>query len=80
MKWRPLIRLLVFMAVAGLFAVMELTTLTGPHTGTTDDYSAMFGGTDGVSGLRDGNPVRVAGVAGRQGHRRRRSSTPGTRR
>jgi len=42
---------------------MELTTLTGPHTGTTDSYSAIFGGPDGVSGLRTGNPVRVAGVA-----------------
>jgi phospholipid/cholesterol/gamma-HCH transport system substrate-binding protein len=56
-------RLVVFLAVAGLFAVMELTTLTGPHTGTTDDYHAIFGTPDGVSGLRAGNPVRVAGVA-----------------
>jgi phospholipid/cholesterol/gamma-HCH transport system substrate-binding protein len=60
---RALVRLAVFLVVAGFFAVMELTTLTGPHTGTTDDYHAIFGGTDGVSGLRAGNPVRVAGVA-----------------
>jgi phospholipid/cholesterol/gamma-HCH transport system substrate-binding protein len=63
MNVRALVRLLVFLAVAGLFAVMELTTLTGPHTGTTDGYYAMFGGSDGVSGLHAGNPVRVAGVA-----------------
>jgi phospholipid/cholesterol/gamma-HCH transport system substrate-binding protein len=60
---RALVRLCVFLAVAGLFAVMELTTLTGPHTGTTDGYAAVFGGPDGVSGLRVGNPVKVAGVA-----------------
>jgi phospholipid/cholesterol/gamma-HCH transport system substrate-binding protein len=63
MNVKALVRLLVFMAVAGLFAVMELTTLTGPHTGTTDGYAAIFGGTDGVSGLRTGNAVKVAGVA-----------------
>ncbi|MDT4914934.1 MAG: phospholipid/cholesterol/gamma-HCH transport system substrate-binding protein [Pseudonocardiales bacterium] len=63
MKIGRIVRLLAFFAVAGLFAVMELTTLTGPHTGTTDSYSAIFGGADGVSGLRTGNPVRVAGVA-----------------
>jgi phospholipid/cholesterol/gamma-HCH transport system substrate-binding protein len=63
MNVKALVRLCVFMAVAGLFAVMELTTLTGPHTGTTDGYAAMFGGPDGVSGLRIGNPVKVAGVA-----------------
>jgi phospholipid/cholesterol/gamma-HCH transport system substrate-binding protein len=63
MNVRALIRLLVFFAVAGLFAVMELTTLTGPHTGTTDGYHAIFATPDGVSGLRTGNPVRVAGVA-----------------
>jgi phospholipid/cholesterol/gamma-HCH transport system substrate-binding protein len=62
MSMKPLLRLLAFLAVAGLFAVMELTTLTGPHTGTTDSYAAIFGGPDGVSGLRVGNPVRVAGV------------------
>jgi phospholipid/cholesterol/gamma-HCH transport system substrate-binding protein len=50
-------------AVAGLFAVMELTTLTGPHTGTNDTYHAIFATPDGVSGLRAGNPVRVSGVA-----------------
>jgi phospholipid/cholesterol/gamma-HCH transport system substrate-binding protein len=59
----PLVRLLIFLVVAGVFAVMELTTLTGPHTGTTDTYHAIFAGDDGVSGLRVGNPVRVAGVA-----------------
>lgn len=63
MNVRALVRLGVFLAVAGLFAVMELNTLTGPHTGTTDGYHAIFGGSDGVSGLRVGNPVKVAGVA-----------------
>jgi phospholipid/cholesterol/gamma-HCH transport system substrate-binding protein len=63
MNVRALIRLGVFVVIAGVFAVMELNTLTGPHTGTTDGYHAMFGGPDGVSGLRVGNPVRVAGVA-----------------
>lgn len=58
-----LLRLGAFLAVAGLFAVMELTTLTGPHTGDTRTYHAVFGGSDGVSGLRTGNPVRVSGVA-----------------
>jgi phospholipid/cholesterol/gamma-HCH transport system substrate-binding protein len=59
---RPLLRLGGFLAVAGLFAVMEVNTLTGPHTGATDDYHAIFRGPDGVSGLRVGNPVEVAGV------------------
>ena len=63
MNVRPLIRLAVFLVVAGMFALMELNTLTGPHTGTTDDYAAMFTGPDGVSGLRPGNSVKVAGVA-----------------
>lgn len=63
MNVRALVRLVIFMAIAGLFAVMELTTLTGPHTGTTDGYSAIFASPDGVSGLRTGNAVKVAGVA-----------------
>jgi phospholipid/cholesterol/gamma-HCH transport system substrate-binding protein len=63
MKIGILVKLGVFFAVAGLFAIMELGTLTGPHTGTTHTYYAMFGGPDGVSGLHDGNPVRVSGVA-----------------
>ena len=63
MKVGSLVRLLIFLVVAGFFAVMEINTLTGPHVGTTDTYYAMFTGPDGVSGLRDGNPVRVAGVA-----------------
>ena len=63
MSWRPLIRLVAFLALAGFFALMELTTLTGPHTGKTDDYAAMFTGPEGVSGLRAGNSVKVAGVA-----------------
>ncbi len=62
MNVKALVRLVVFLAVAGLFAAMELSTLTGPHTGTTDGYHAIFGGPDGVSGLRVGNPVKVAGV------------------
>jgi phospholipid/cholesterol/gamma-HCH transport system substrate-binding protein len=63
MNISALARLAAFLAVAGLFAVMELNTLTGPHTGSTDGYHAIFGGPDGVSGLRVGNAVRVAGVA-----------------
>jgi phospholipid/cholesterol/gamma-HCH transport system substrate-binding protein len=59
---KALLRLAAFLAGAGLCASMELHTLTGPHTGRTDGYSAIFGGTDGVSGLRVGNPVEVAGV------------------
>jgi phospholipid/cholesterol/gamma-HCH transport system substrate-binding protein len=60
---RALVRLVVFLVIAGFFALMELNTLTGPHTGKTDGYSAMFAGPDGVSGLRTGNSVKVAGVA-----------------
>lgn len=60
---KPLFRLILFLVVAGFLAAMELSTLTGPHTGTTDSYRAIFGGSDGVSGLRVGNPVRVSGVA-----------------
>jgi phospholipid/cholesterol/gamma-HCH transport system substrate-binding protein len=63
MNVKALVRLVAFVALAGFLAVMELTTLTGPHTGTTDGYSAIFGTADGVSGLRVGNSVRVAGVA-----------------
>jgi phospholipid/cholesterol/gamma-HCH transport system substrate-binding protein len=63
MNVRALVRLVIFVVIAGLFAMMELNTLTGPHTGTTDDYKAMFTGPDGVSGLRTGNAVKVAGVA-----------------
>lgn len=63
MNFRALIRLVAFLAVAGTFAVMELTTLTGPHAGASDTYHAIFTGPDGVSGLRAGNPVRVSGVA-----------------
>lgn len=62
MNVRALVRLVAFLAAAGVFAVMELTTLTGPHTGETETYHAIFAGPDGVSGLRSGNPVRVAGV------------------
>lgn len=59
---KSLLGLVSFLVVAGFLAVMELTTLTGPHTGTTDTYHAVFSTPDGVSGLRSGNPVRVAGV------------------
>jgi phospholipid/cholesterol/gamma-HCH transport system substrate-binding protein len=58
-----LLRLGAFLVIAGMCAVLELNTLTGPHTGTTDGYAAVFGGPDGVSGLRTGNAVKVAGVA-----------------
>lgn len=55
-------KLAVFLAVGLVFAVMEVNTLTGPHVGATDRYCAVFGGSDGVSGLRPGNAVRAAGV------------------
>lgn len=57
-----LVKLAIFFAVAALVAVMEVGTLTGPHTGSTTSYQALFDTPDGVSGLRDGNSVRVAGV------------------
>jgi phospholipid/cholesterol/gamma-HCH transport system substrate-binding protein len=57
-----LVRLGIFLVVAGFFAAMEINTLTGPHVGSTDTYYAIFAGPDGVSGLRADNPVRVAGV------------------
>ncbi|MBN9621126.1 MAG: MCE family protein, partial [Actinobacteria bacterium] len=58
-----LVKLAAFLAVAGLFAAMEIGTLTGPHTGSTQTYYADFATPDGVSGLRVGNPVQVSGVA-----------------
>lgn len=63
MKIAMLVKLGAFLAVAGLFAAMEIGTLTGPHVGTTHTYYAYFDTPDGVSGLRSGNPVRVAGVS-----------------
>lgn len=63
MKVSLLVKLGAFVAVATLFAVMEIGTLTGPHVGTTHTYYADFATPDGVSGLREGNPVRVAGVS-----------------
>lgn len=60
-KWL-LAKLGVFFVVAGVFCAMEVGTLTGPHTGTTHSYQAIFGGADGVSGLYAGNSVRVSGV------------------
>jgi phospholipid/cholesterol/gamma-HCH transport system substrate-binding protein len=58
-----LIRLGIFFVIAGLLGAMEVGTLTGPHVGTTHSYHAIFGGPDGVSALRVGNPVKVSGVA-----------------
>lgn len=57
-----LIKLGLFVVVALTAGLLELNTLTGPHVGTTHEYHAMFGGPDGVSGLRSGDDVRVAGV------------------
>ncbi|MEO6885931.1 MAG: MCE family protein [Jatrophihabitantaceae bacterium] len=57
-----LAKLGVFLVVAGIFCAMEVGTLTGPHTGTVHTYRAIFGKTDGVSGLYAGNTVRVSGV------------------
>jgi phospholipid/cholesterol/gamma-HCH transport system substrate-binding protein len=63
MKRSLFVKLGVFVVVALVLGVMEFNTLTGPHVGTTHDYHAMFGGTDGVSGLRTGDSVKAAGVA-----------------
>jgi phospholipid/cholesterol/gamma-HCH transport system substrate-binding protein len=57
-----LVRLALFVVVALAAGVLEFNTLTGPHVGATHEYAAVFGGTDGVSGLRTGDDVRVAGV------------------
>jgi phospholipid/cholesterol/gamma-HCH transport system substrate-binding protein len=58
-----LIKLAIFMVAALFCGAMELGTLTGPHVGSTHSYHAIFATSDGVSGLRSGNPVRAAGVA-----------------
>lgn len=63
MRPRLLVKLGAFCAVVAVLGAMEYGTLTGPHVGSTRTYYAVFGGTDGVSGLRVGNPVRVSGVA-----------------
>lgn len=57
------LKLVIFVLVACTAGAMEFNTLTGPHVGSTHRYYAIFGGSDGVSGLRTGDPVRVAGVA-----------------
>lgn len=62
MKKSILVKLAVFAAVAVVLGVMEFNTLTEPHVGTTHSYHAIFGGTDGVSGLRTGDSVRASGV------------------
>lgn len=53
------IKLLIFLAITGLFGVTVISTLTGPNVGDTDNYHAIFGD---VSGLHEGDPVRVSGV------------------
>ena len=58
-----IIKLLIFMVLALFCGALEIGTLTGPHVGTTHSYHAIFATPDGVSGLREGNPVRAAGVA-----------------
>lgn len=63
MKTSLVLKLGAFVAVALLFGAMEYNTLTGPHVGTTHHYYAIFGGSDGVSGLRTGDSVKVSGVA-----------------
>jgi phospholipid/cholesterol/gamma-HCH transport system substrate-binding protein len=57
-----LIKLAIFMVAALFCGAMEIGTLTGPHVGSTHSYHAIFDTSDGVSGLRAGNPVRAAGV------------------
>ena len=63
MRRSLLIKLGAFVAVALVLGSMEYTTLTGPHVGTTHGYHAIFGGADGVSGLRTGDTVKSSGVA-----------------
>jgi virulence factor Mce-like protein len=62
MNPRLLAKLTVFIVIAGIAAAMEFGTLTGPHVGATHTYHAIFGGNDGVSGLRSGQAVEVSGV------------------
>ncbi len=62
MKPAMLVKLGIFVILALVAGLLEFNTLTGPHVGTTHTYHAIFGGTDGVSGLREGDSVRVAGV------------------
>jgi phospholipid/cholesterol/gamma-HCH transport system substrate-binding protein len=63
MKRRSLwVKLGIFVVISAVLGVMEFNTLTGPHVGTTHEYHAVFGGPDGVSGLRTGDPVKVSGV------------------
>ncbi|QCH26121.1 MCE family protein [Mycobacteroides salmoniphilum] len=60
MKFRgPLIGLSVFMVIAVAMTWLVYSTLRRDVAGSTYDYAAMF--TD-VTGLRDGDDVRVAGV------------------
>jgi phospholipid/cholesterol/gamma-HCH transport system substrate-binding protein len=54
-----LIKLGVFVAVSSMLGALVFGTLGGSHTGPTDTYHAVFAD---VSGLRVGDPVRVAGV------------------
>jgi len=63
MNYRAMLKVIAFSAIVIFMGAMEVGTLTGPHVGSVHTYYAMFGGTDGVSGLRDGNQVRAAGVA-----------------
>jgi phospholipid/cholesterol/gamma-HCH transport system substrate-binding protein len=62
-----IIRLIIFALLALTCGALEVGTLTGPHVGTTYTYHAIFSAAqtqyDGVSGLREGNPVSAAGVA-----------------
>lgn len=62
MKRSLVVKLAIFVAVAITLGVMEFNTLTAPHVGTAHRYHAIFGGTDGVSGLQIGDSVRAAGV------------------
>ena len=57
-----IIKVSIFVLIGLTLGVVEYNTLTAPHVGATHTYHAMFGGTDGVSGLHSGNPVRVSGV------------------
>ena len=57
-----IIKVSIFVIIGLTMGVVEYNTLTGPHVGSTHTYHALFGGTDGVSGLHAGNPVRVSGV------------------
>lgn len=55
-----LFKLTIFLVVSGLLGSIVYATLDGPEVGDTDTYHATF---SDVTGLHDGDPVRVSGVS-----------------